>query len=295
MAKKNLNNIHSLITAICESVKNQNSYIEKHLNRVKEGLSPQNHQYINKFQDKICKDLKFSSSQYNWGIEETANGRKENDSIDILGENNNECCIIEIDATRIDQVAQKFLSRLAVWGLETKKPLLYVAILYKGSATHRRIEDCEKYIRYCNDILKACKGKDSSVVGIYTDGNIINVIDYDIASSFKIKFPNGDTIIPDSMPDCALQAIKYYINNNNVNNFVQLEKVFGKAVSNTKIASKDRNIVTKFGDVYVCKDWREYGKRAYWNEFVNRSRKVNILIEKQTIEYQTGPVPFKYV
>ena len=238
MAKKNLNNIHSLITAICESVKNQNSYIEKHLNRVKEGLSPQNHQYINKFQDKICKDLKFSSSQYNWGIEETANGRKENDSIDILG---------------------------------------------------------EKYIRYCNDILKACKGKDSSVVGIYTDGNIINVIDYDIASSFKIKFPNGDTIIPDSMPDCALQAIKYYINNNNVNNFVQLEKVFGKAVSNTKIASKDRNIVTKFGDVYVCKDWREYGKRAYWNEFVNRSRKVNILIEKQTIEYQTGPVPFKYV
>ena len=291
MAKKSLKDIHPLIKTLCDSIYNNNHHISSHLNRT----NTHHHGNINAFQDGVRKDLTKTFPNYKWEKEKKASGRKEKDSIDIYGEINSECCIIEIDATRIDQIAQKFLSRLSVWGLETKKPLLYVAILYKGSATHRRIEDCEKYIRYCNHILKASKGKDSSVVGIYTDGNIIKVLDSDIASSFKITFPNGSIIISNSMPNCALQVIKYYINNNNVGNFAHLEKVFGKAVSNTKIASKDKMIITKFGNVYVSKDWREYGKRAYWSEFVDFSKQVNILIEKQTLEYQTGPVPFKYV
>jgi len=149
MAKKNLKDIHPLVPVLCDAIMNNNYCITKHLSRI----TKQEHMHIKEFQENICDHLKINSD-YKWETEKKAGGRTERDSIDIYGESNDELCIIEIDATRIDQIAQKFVSRLCLWGLEegTKKPLLYIALLYKGSNSHSRIEDCEKYIRYCNKI-----------------------------------------------------------------------------------------------------------------------------------------------
>jgi len=291
--KKNLTAIHPLVVRLCELVDAQKDKIKKHLNRQNKGLSSQNHQYIDQIQDIIWNNLNTSHNSYKWEKEKKANGRTVRDRVDIYGNDKHECCIIEIDATRIDQIAQKFVSRLAIYGLDRNiPPILYVALLYEGSGAHKDKESCVKYIRFCYDIVKKLLGNKSSVVGIYTDGNFVEVIDNDIQSSFRVTFPNKQTVICNSMVDCAKLAIQYYIDKNikKLRNFNQLSSVFGQAVSNTCQASKNIMLRAPF-NVFVSKDWREYGNRGtYWDEFVWRckKKKVDIKIEKQAIRYQPG-------
>jgi hypothetical protein len=292
MAKKNLRNIHPFISVLCEAIRLNNQCIIDHLNR----KNKNDHQFIDSFQDGIYKYLNTLNPQYSdyiWAKEKKANGRKERDSIDIFGESKDELCIIEIDATRIDQIAQKYVSRLCLWGLETRKKLLYVAILYKGSSSHSRIEDCEKYMRYCNEISKKSKGKDSSVIGIYTDGYTIEVWDFDVKSRFQITYPDNKK--PEFSTDMSIIAkniIQWCAANNKVTTFDDAKYIFGNAVSRKECASKDKEVITKNGDsIYVSKDWREYGQRAYWNEFIDNCKKLKIQIEKQVIIYQ--PVIFE--
>lgn len=281
MAKKKLQDIHTIVTALCEATDFSNNYISEHLNRTYKN----DHASIDHFQDVVCNYLKAHSPEYGWATEKKANGRKEKDSIDIHGESKSECCIIEIDATRIDQITQKFVSRMSLWGLGSEKPLLYVAILYPGSECHRRKEDCEKYIRYCYDLMKACKGNDSSVVGIYTNGKNIEVWDYDRTSSFQITCPGTNSVSYKSMVKSAMHAVKWYADNK-AKDFHQLKKVF-RFVDIKKSPSKYEMVNTKIGNIYVSTDWREYGSRAYWNDFVSRCKKEGITIEKQVIKYQS--------
>ena len=268
MAKKNLRNIHPFISVLCEAIRLNNQCIIDHLNR----KNKNDHQFIDSFQDGIYKYLNTLNPQYSDYIE---------------------LCIIEIDATRIDQIAQKYVSRLCLWGLETRKKLLYVAILYKGSSSHSRIEDCEKYMRYCNEISKKSKGKDSSVIGIYTDGYTIEVWDFDVKSRFQITYPdNKKTEFSTDMSIIAKNIIQWCAANNKVTTFDDAKYIFGNAVSRKECASKDKEVITKNGDsIYVSKDWREYGQRAYWNEFIDNCKKLKIQIEKQVIIYQ--PVIFE--
>ena len=87
------------------------------------------HSRVEEFQKSIKNNLNEDKNGYKWEIEEKAKGRSEKDSIDILGQAKNmQSWIIEIDATRSDQVSQKLLSRITLWGL--KNPINYVAILY---------------------------------------------------------------------------------------------------------------------------------------------------------------------
>lgn len=104
-----------------------------------------NHSLVEKFQESIKDILNNDKNGYKWEIEEKAKGRSEKDSIDILGQAKNmQNWIIEIDATRSDQVSQKLLSRMTLWGL--KNPLNYVAILYPDTRNGKNA--CEKYLRY---------------------------------------------------------------------------------------------------------------------------------------------------
>lgn len=285
MAKKNLQDIHPLIPILCKAIRINNNCIIDHLNRDNNN----DHSHIKDFQNGVrdyLNNLDQQYSGYKWVTEKKANGRKEKDSIDICGETEKECCIIEIDATRIDQIAQKYLSRLCLWGLETEKPLLYIAILYKGSKSHSRIEDCEKYIRYCNNISKKSKGNKSSVIGIYTDGVNIEVWDFDIVSSFQITCPNTESKSFISMVKCAKHVIKWCVNNDKVKDFSELKMKLGKFIDKERRPSKNDVVETKIGKIYVSTDWREYGQRAYWNDFVNCSNKFGVKIEKQVIQYQ---------
>ena len=75
-----------------------------------------NHSLVEKFQESIKDILNNGKNGYKWEIEEKAKGRSEKDSIDILGQAKNmQNWIIEIDATRSDQVSQKLLSRMTLW------------------------------------------------------------------------------------------------------------------------------------------------------------------------------------
>ena len=302
MAKKNLKDIHPLIPILCKAISVNNHFILNHLKRTNTG----NHDFINDFQNGICEylsQLKPQYCDYKWSKEEKAKRRKERDSIDIKGVSNNEICIIEIDATRIDQIAQKFVSRLCLWGLEeeTKKPLLYIAILYKGSKCHNRKEDCEKYIRYCNKIIKQSKGKESSVICIYTDGNNIDVCDYNISSSFSISYnksknPNNNmSFSSNSMVEIAKYVIDWYVKIKKVKSIDDIVEIFGNTISKISIPSKNEVVETSIGKIYVSKDWREYGPRAYWNEFVNCCKKKHIIIKKKVIRYQPTSNKFIYV
>lgn len=71
------------------------------------------HSRVEEFQKSIKNNLNEDKNGYKWEIEEKAKGRSEKDSIDILGQAKNmQSWIIEIDATRSDQVSQKLLSRI---------------------------------------------------------------------------------------------------------------------------------------------------------------------------------------
>jgi len=81
------------------------------------------------------------------------NGYK--DRADVYVDIPNDCeLIIEIDATRADQVAKKLVSRLCyhIVSPHNNKPLLYVALLYQGTKDMNK-DECVKYFTFCNEIV----------------------------------------------------------------------------------------------------------------------------------------------
>ena len=72
-------------------------------------------------------------------------------------------------------------------------------------------------------------------------------------------------------------------------------EIFGNTVSKISIPSKDEVVQTSIGTIFVSKDWREYGPKAYWNEFVNCCKKKHIIIKKKVIRYQPTSNKFIYV
>ena len=278
-------NMVPTIEAICKAAYDNLDQIRAHLVRA----NKQSHKYVDKFQENVCDILKnFYKNEYKWIKEEK--GEIGKFSIDIYGQvEGKKHCIIEIDATRIDQIAQKFLSRFALWGLNKKQQLLYVALLYLGPPAHRQIEDCWKYLRFCDEITKS-RNKKSSVVGIYTDGYDIEVWKFD-RTTFRIKFPDKETETKEtmSMRDCAKEVIDFYIKNKNVGNSHDIEKAFSQTVT-TKADPLKNEIKTSKGNMYISEDWDK------WYEFIDCCKKKKIIIEKEVIKYQPNKPkePFIY-
>lgn len=71
--------------------------------------------------------------------------------------------LIELDTIRADQVAKKFVSRLA---LTIGQPVIYIAICYPGTDQMNR-QECIKYFQYCADIINALskKGAEKAFIG----------------------------------------------------------------------------------------------------------------------------------
>lgn len=72
--------------------------------------------------------------------------RQNKDSIDIFGEGNEFVVAIELDKGRADQVAKKFVSRMAI--LPTTV-VHFISLCYPGTERMSRPE-CEKYFGYCS-------------------------------------------------------------------------------------------------------------------------------------------------
>lgn len=238
------------------------------------------HSYVEKFQRDIANNLNDSKNGYTWGIEQKAKGRSEKDSIDILGQAKNmPNWILEIDATRSDQVSQKLLSRLTLWGLD--KPIQYVAILYPDTRNGKSA--CEKYLRYGDAILRKINSK-SSAIGIFVNplDNSIEILQFRKSNHFKV---NG--IECKSMNDAAGKALKLYLEKHNVS-YAQMKNNWGKYVNNERGASRYKDLGIQTNDaetVFSFTQFRQYGLCSYWNEFERLCKQNGISVTRMRRMY----------
>ena len=254
-----------------------------------------NHKKVEKFQEQVMKNLNASGTEYTWDEEIQARGRSEKDSIDIIGQaKGQQNWIIEIDATRTDQVSQKLLSRLALWG--QKEPIQYVAILYPD-AQEKGQSACEKYLRYGNEIIKKIN-KNSNVIGVFVDPdknqNQVEVLLFGESSHFSVNGVECKT-----MNDAAAEAIRQYVNSHPVS-YATLRKRWGKFVNNQRGASRYKNVGVKTTDgvgVYSYTQFRQYGLCSYWSDYEKLCKKKGIKIAKMRKVFVPGTTksPFIFI
>lgn len=250
-----------------------------------------NHSLVEEFQKSIKEILNDGSNEYSWEIEETAKGRSEKDSIDILGKAKNALnWIIEIDATRSDQVSQKLLSRMTLWGL--KEPIQYIAILYPDTKNGKNA--CEKYLRYGNEIIRKINSK-SSVVGLFVNpsDNSIEIQQFGKWDHFNV---NGKECV--SMNESAAEAIKACLCSHSVS-YEQLKKYWGKFILDKSGPSRYKDIKIKTADgvaVHTFTQFRQYGNCSYWTDFTRLCKKKGITILRMRKLYigNDKNTPFEY-
>ena len=250
-----------------------------------------NHSYVEAFQDRIKDILNASGNGYTWATEKTIKGRSERDSIDILGTPSKPITgpkwIIEIDATRSDQVSQKFLSRVALWGL--KEPIQYVAILYPDTQNGKK--SCEKYLRYCNEVLRTINSA-SSVVGLFVipsadpKTRTIEVLQFKVSDHFKV---NGKECR--SMSAACAEAIRVYMGKRPVT-YAKLKAYWGRYVEDAERSkAKSLHIQTTDGvTVYHYTQFRQYGLCSFWADFGRLCKQKGIEIIKLRMLYTGSPL-----
>jgi hypothetical protein len=114
------------------------------------------YQDISVLQLDISDYLNVKFQKFKWDIEYKPSDSYK-DSIDIIGlsDTTNIKVIIELDAHRADQVAKKYLSRLA---LSISDNIVYLALCYSGTKSMSKNE-CLKYFEYCNIIASNLSAK----------------------------------------------------------------------------------------------------------------------------------------
>jgi hypothetical protein len=70
-------------------------------------------------------------------------------SIDIFGKSSDRLIAIELDKNRADQVAKKFVSRVAA--LPSTLPVYFLSVCYPGTDRMNKAE-CVKYFDYCKTL-----------------------------------------------------------------------------------------------------------------------------------------------
>ncbi len=249
-------------------------HLNAHLNRQNMNC----HKNIENFQDEILSFMQEKYGNQYWAKEKKVPGQIVKDSIDILGDLKGRKCIIEIDTLRHDQLSPKFVSRVALLGLE--KPIDYVAILYRSTQKSGR-KNSEKFIRYMYSMLKAIN-KDSSLIGIFV--NEINGT-AEVWDCEKLKYKvNGITC--NNMNACAKEAITQYIDNHKKLPYNKLYKIFEQGrtsyISDQKGPSRYNDIKKTTIDnkpVFVYSQFRLYGCQSNWYRFVELCSKLKINIE----------------
>lgn len=104
---------------------------------------------VAKFQRDLCGRLKQDLPDTNWKTEHSPNASRR-DSIDIFGESQESVVAIELDKHRADQVAKKFVSRVA---LLPERKVYFISLCYPGTV-NMNISECKKYFSYCANLSK---------------------------------------------------------------------------------------------------------------------------------------------
>lgn len=105
------------------------------------------------FQKSVFQRLQDSIPSLSWTMEYTPS-KSQKDSIDIYGEAEEFVVAIELDKNRADQVAKKFVSRIA---LLPDKKVYFLSLCYPGTAG-MNLNECVKYFGYCANLAKRMSG-----------------------------------------------------------------------------------------------------------------------------------------
>ncbi len=279
-------NIDLLVNKISHAALANITHLNNHFDRSYDN----DHTHINSFQKGICDWLNNDSDvqgwYQSWQIEVKPNGRIERDSIDIMGspKAGNIRCIVEIDACRSDQVAAKYLSRLALWGLD--QPVLYIALLYPRPHQNN-VYACEKNVFYANTVIKKMNSK-SKAVGVYVDIDTNNngyaqIWDYNLHSSFVIKTRRNINQCV-GMPKCANAAIREYVITHSHKTYEELRGIFGKYISDEVGKARYRKLDLKSADgisLFSYSDFRGKGPRSLdWHIFTGICSNIGINISR---------------
>ena len=93
--------------------------------------------------------LQLAMPAITWSVEHCPS-RINRDSIDIFGQGHDFVVAIELDKNRADQVAKKFVSRMAILPTTT---VYFVSLCYPGTEKMNKRE-CEKYFGYCATLAR---------------------------------------------------------------------------------------------------------------------------------------------
>ncbi|MDQ7050611.1 MAG: hypothetical protein Q9M92_14200 [Enterobacterales bacterium] len=104
---------------------------------------------VSKFQQAVCESLAVSIPNGQWQMEHCPSSSSR-DSIDIFGRNESAVVAIELDKHRADQVAKKFVSRIAILP-DTK--VYFISLCYPGTENMSKPETI-KYFGYCANLSK---------------------------------------------------------------------------------------------------------------------------------------------
>lgn len=121
--------------------------------------------------DEFKKNLNFCEAQleYPLGTEVGANNR---DRCDVYAKTSDYQIILELDATRADQVAKKMLSRYYYASkAPDNKPTVYVCLLYPGTDSMNPNE-CVKYMNMGQDVLLAMNPANRFIGGFIREKNV---------------------------------------------------------------------------------------------------------------------------
>lgn len=119
---------------------------KSHFDGLLDGSQPVQKVIVDKFKNDLCHYLEQELPNLQWRTE-FPSSKLVRDSIDIFGERDDCCIIIEIDKHRADQVAKKYISRTAV----VDRKNIYIAMCYPGTSSMNSNE-CKKYFNYCKII-----------------------------------------------------------------------------------------------------------------------------------------------
>lgn len=259
---------------------------------------------VERFQDNLTEWLNLYTNTHKWKKEKSSTTRKEGDSIDIYGKANNgeNEWIIEIDATRADQVAKKMLSRFALWALEKDKPITYIVVLYPNTQNGRA--ECKKFINFGNMLIKKINKK-SSVIGVilgkdkrdaenssilFTDKDYIEIVNPNNKQRlFNITYKKWSTPKPlNGLGACAREAILMYASQKKIKNYVDLSNAFGKYISDEKGPSRyyQTELVLSGKTVHTYTQFRHYSN---WFVYLKLCKKLGIIIDELNCYYtRTG-------
>ena len=109
---------------------------------------PERKKMVEQFQGAVISKLISEMSEVSWEPEHKPDQEKR-DSVDIYGEGKGCVVAIELDAHRADQVAKKFVSRMAI--LKRSKKTYYISLCYQGTKNMSK-KECFKYFDYCAEL-----------------------------------------------------------------------------------------------------------------------------------------------